>query len=105
MPKEAVVPEIGAWYQAHGVTALVYDTHGIGSSDGYPRFDTDPQKRVEDLHDAVTFLSTHPLVDETKIAIWGMQIPSASYIPSRIPREFQCSLWITWNSRDIQNRH
>jgi dienelactone hydrolase len=32
----------------------------------------DPQKRVEDLHDAITFLSNHPLVDETKIAVWGL---------------------------------
>lgn len=39
MPKEAVVPDLAAWYQKHGVNALVYDTHGIGSSDGEPRFD------------------------------------------------------------------
>jgi hypothetical protein len=39
MPKEAVVPELAVWYQERGLTALVFDTHGIGSSDGEPRCD------------------------------------------------------------------
>ncbi|KAF1838973.1 alpha/beta-hydrolase [Decorospora gaudefroyi] len=72
MPKEAVVPELAAWFQARDVTALVFDSHGIGASDGEPRCDTDMQKRIEDLHDAVTFLSSQSLVDPTKIAIWGL---------------------------------
>lgn len=32
----------------------------------------DPRKQIEDLHDAVTWIKDHPLVDETKIALWGL---------------------------------
>lgn len=32
----------------------------------------DPRKRAEDLHDAVTFLSSNPLVDPNKVALWGL---------------------------------
>lgn len=31
-----------------------------------------PRKRVEDLHDAVTYLSGHELIDAEKIALWGL---------------------------------
>lgn len=31
-----------------------------------------PRKRVEDLHDAVTYLSGHELIDPEKIALWGL---------------------------------
>lgn len=39
MPKEAVVPELAAWYQHQGLTALIFDSHGIGASDVEPRCD------------------------------------------------------------------
>ncbi|KAH7009305.1 uncharacterized protein B0I36DRAFT_402453, partial [Microdochium trichocladiopsis] len=32
----------------------------------------DPRQQIEDLHDAVTWIKQHPLVDETKIALWGL---------------------------------
>lgn len=32
----------------------------------------DARQQTEDLHDAVTWLLKHPLVDETKIALWGL---------------------------------
>ncbi|KAF3345656.1 DltD domain-containing protein [Verticillium dahliae] len=86
MPKEAFVPDIAQWYQKHDITALVYDTRTIGLSDGEPRHEVrvkhaittlwtalmNPRKRVEDLHDAVTYLSGHELVDPEKIALWGL---------------------------------
>jgi dienelactone hydrolase len=33
---------------------------------------TNPQQRVEDLHDAITFLQGNHVVDPEKIAIWGL---------------------------------
>ena len=42
MPKEAFVPEIALWYQKHDITALVFDSRSIGSSDGEPRHDVSP---------------------------------------------------------------
>lgn len=39
MPKDVVLPDIADWYHKHGFTALIFDTYGIGSSDGQPRND------------------------------------------------------------------
>ncbi|CAK3779787.1 peptidase S15 [Lecanosticta acicola] len=72
MPKEVAIPDIAQWYQKRGFTALIFDGYGMGSSDGEPRNDTDPNRRVEDFIDAVTFLSQNPLVDPAKIVLWGL---------------------------------
>lgn len=53
-PKEIFVDGIAAWFGRNGLTALVYDARTIGSSDGMPRTDLDPQKMAEDNADAVT---------------------------------------------------
>lgn len=37
----------------------------------------DPQDQVSDCHDAVTFLSQHPLVDAAKITLWGLSLSGA----------------------------
>ncbi|WYZ35336.1 hypothetical protein EsH8_I_001612 [Colletotrichum jinshuiense] len=70
-PKEMLLPDVAVWFQQRGFTALVYDNRTIGSSDGEPRNEVDPRKLVEDYHDALTFLSTHPLVDPERIVYWG----------------------------------
>jgi hypothetical protein len=53
-PKEIFVDGIAAWFGRNGLTALVYDARTIGTSDGLPRNDLDPQKMAEDNSDAVT---------------------------------------------------
>ncbi|KAK3374836.1 Alpha/Beta hydrolase protein [Podospora didyma] len=71
-PKDANLPDIARWFQEHGITTLLYDPRGIGASEGEPRNEVDPRQQIEDLHDAVTWIKQHPLVDETKIALWGL---------------------------------
>lgn len=66
------VPEVAASFQALGVTALVYDPRTLGVSDGLPRNDIYPAKQAEDYSDALTFLSSLPMVDPERIAFWGM---------------------------------
>ena len=96
MPKDVVVPDLAEWYQHRGFTALIFDTYGIGASDGEPRHDvsrpgiymrrlcrpasadlqlswqSDMQRRIDDFVDSVTWLSQNPLVDPEKIAVWGL---------------------------------
>ncbi|CAG8959747.1 hypothetical protein HYFRA_00001653 [Hymenoscyphus fraxineus] len=72
MPKDATLPDLAVWFQEHGITCLLYDPRGIGSSDGEPRHDIDARRQAEDLHDAVTWLKESPWVDENKIALWGL---------------------------------
>lgn len=94
-PKEVFVAAVAAWFGRNGVTALVYDARTIGTSDGLPRNDLDPQKMAEDNSDAVTvcihsisgflsfyclpnlltkleqFLQNEGWVDPQRIATWG----------------------------------
>ncbi|TVY37672.1 Polyketide transferase [Lachnellula subtilissima] len=72
MPKDAQLPDLAKWFQERDITCLLYDPRGIGASDGQPRNDIDARQMAEDLHDAVTWLLKEPLVDETKIALWGL---------------------------------
>jgi alpha-beta hydrolase superfamily lysophospholipase len=55
-----------------GISTLVYDHRGYGSSDGEPRHETKPIQQAEDYHDAVTAAMTLPHVDPTRLAIWGI---------------------------------
>lgn len=66
------VPEVAESFQAAGITALLYDPRTLGLSDGLPRNDIDPAKQAEDYSDALTFLSSLPMVDPDRIAFWGM---------------------------------
>ena len=65
-------------FQAAGVTALVYDPRGVGLSDGLPRNDINPFRDVDDICDALTFLSSHGAVDQRKgVGLWGMSLGAA----------------------------
>lgn len=66
------VPEVAEQFQLAGITALIYDPRSTGTSDGIPRNEIDPMKQVEDYSDALTFLSTLPIVDSNCIGFWGM---------------------------------
>ncbi|GJN75634.1 hypothetical protein PLICBS_009739 [Purpureocillium lilacinum] len=72
MPKDAILPDIAKWFQEQGITCLLCDPRGIGASDGEPRNDIDARQQTEHLHDALTWFKENPLVDETKIALWGL---------------------------------
>lgn len=70
--KEHYIDDIARRFAAAGVSALVYDHRGYGSSDGSPRHETDPLQQAEDYHDAVTAAAALPGVDPARIAIWGI---------------------------------
>ncbi|KAH0042726.1 hypothetical protein KCU78_g725, partial [Aureobasidium melanogenum] len=70
-PKEIFASSVAEWFGSNGITALVYDARTLGTSDGMPRNDLDPQKMAEDNQDAVTYLQDSGWVDPKRIAIWG----------------------------------
>ncbi|TGJ78841.1 hypothetical protein E0Z10_g9926 [Xylaria hypoxylon] len=71
MTKEMIVAEVAEYFHAAGFTVLSYDPRTIGASDGLPRNEPHPARNMEDYHDALTFLKSHPLVDPRRIAFWG----------------------------------
>ncbi|KAK3984633.1 Alpha/Beta hydrolase protein [Cladorrhinum sp. PSN332] len=64
-------PSLAASLQAKGVTVLLYDPRGIGSSSGLPRGDIDPPRFVSDLCDALTHLKSLKPVDAEQIGVLG----------------------------------
>lgn len=71
------LPSAAAAFQDAGFTVLAYDHRTTGLSDGEPRNDIDPFKQIEDYSDALTFLSTHSMVDSARMGIWGMSLSGA----------------------------
>ena len=72
------LPATATAFQVEGVTALIYDPRGVGVSDGFPRNDINPFQEVDDMSDAMAFLSSHPTVDPRQgIGLWGMSLGAA----------------------------
>jgi fermentation-respiration switch protein FrsA (DUF1100 family) len=90
------LPDIAAWFQNQGLTVLLFDTRTIGASDGEPRNDIKPAKLVEDYHDALTFLSRHPLVDPDSIVYFGYSFSATiSLVAGALDKRAACILSAT----------
>lgn len=74
MTKEMIVAEVAEYFHAAGFTVLSYDPRSARSSTGTPRNEIQPTRNVEDYHDALTFLRTHPQVDPKQIVFWGYSV-------------------------------
>ncbi|KAH9815754.1 peptidase S15 [Teratosphaeria destructans] len=72
VPKELMTPVFAELYYEQGFTVLMFDGFSLGASEGEPRNHCTIERRIQDLTDAVTFLSQHPSVDDKKIALWGI---------------------------------
>ncbi|KAK0637646.1 Polyketide transferase [Lasiodiplodia hormozganensis] len=70
--KEMLLPEVAEAFQKAGITALIYDPRSIGLSDGLPRNEIDPVKQTEDYSDALTYLTSLPMIDANRVGFWGM---------------------------------
>ncbi|XVV01017.1 alpha/beta hydrolase [Actinosynnema sp. CA-248983] len=55
-----------------GIAALSFDFTGFGESAGEPRDVEDPARKVRDIHNALTFLSTHPEVLGDRLGALGV---------------------------------
>ena len=72
------LPTTAEAFQAAGITVLLYDTRGVGLSDGLPRNDIDPFRQIDDMSDALTFLSAHLCVDPRKgVGLWGISLSAS----------------------------
>lgn len=59
-----------AFHEA-GLAVLLYDHHGFGASGGEPRLEINPWIQARGYRDALTYLSSRPGIDPTRIALWG----------------------------------
>ncbi|TEY71321.1 hypothetical protein BOTCAL_0095g00040 [Botryotinia calthae] len=71
------LPDVAKAFQHASITALIYDPRSTGLSDGMPRNGIDPLKQVEDMSNALTFMSGCPTVIPDQMGIWGFSLGGA----------------------------
>ncbi|MBG0827777.1 alpha/beta fold hydrolase [Planomonospora sp. ID67723] len=70
--KELMADRYAERLARRGFAALSFDFTGYGESGGEPRDVEAPERKVRDIHHAVTFLTSHPAVDADRIGALGV---------------------------------
>ena len=73
----------GSWaedFSRKGFAALAFDYRYSGESDGEPRGTIYPHLQLDDVRAALDFLSAHPAVDRSRLALWGASLGGAHVI-------------------------
>ncbi|MCT4613761.1 MAG: alpha/beta fold hydrolase [Marinifilaceae bacterium] len=70
--KEQMAGSYALEFSKQGFVSLAFDFRNFGESEGEPRYWENPEMKVEDIINAVSFLSTHPAVDATQISLFGV---------------------------------
>lgn len=70
--KEQVTGTYAEALAGAGYVTLAFDHRGFGASEGTPRQHEDPAGKLDDLRDAVSWLSAHPAVDARRIGCVGI---------------------------------
>jgi uncharacterized protein len=73
MVKEALRPHAEYLVRA-GFAVLAIDYRTIGSSEGMPRRQWNPERQVEDMRSGVSYLLTRAEVDPQRIGVWGHSV-------------------------------
>lgn len=69
--KEMHIDDYAELFAESGLNAVVYDHRNFGDSDGLPRQEVDPVLQHRDIRNAISYLSTRPEVDPSRIGVWG----------------------------------
>jgi fermentation-respiration switch protein FrsA (DUF1100 family) len=69
--KESILPNYAERFVHAGFVALVFDYRYFGDSEGEPRHQLFPLEEVEDVRNAITWISDQPEVDSQRIGLWG----------------------------------
>jgi cephalosporin-C deacetylase-like acetyl esterase len=69
--KEMYLDKYAELFSSNGLNALVFDNRNFGDSDGTPRLEIDPWAQVRDYRHAITYATTLPETDASRIGIWG----------------------------------
>jgi alpha-beta hydrolase superfamily lysophospholipase len=85
--KEHFIDDYARRFRDAGLSALVYDHRGWGSSEGFPKYETNPLQQAADYHDAITYASSLQPGSRSRVALWGIgHSGGASMIAGNDPR-------------------
>lgn len=77
--KELLLPSFAEHFANAGYVAMTFDYRGFGGSGGEPGRLV-PALQVEDINNAISFLSARPEVDPNRIGLWGTSFGGANAI-------------------------
>jgi fermentation-respiration switch protein FrsA (DUF1100 family) len=69
--KEQILPDFAAKFVNAGFVTMVFDYRYFGDSEGEPLSQNFPLEMVEDIRNAITWVSEQPEVDSQRVGIWG----------------------------------
>jgi fermentation-respiration switch protein FrsA (DUF1100 family) len=72
--KEWALPLLEDVLADAGIATLTYDHRNFGESGGEPRFEVDPQLQIRDCRSVVTYLTTRPEVDGSRVGVFGTSL-------------------------------
>ncbi len=72
--KEITLPVYAERFAEAGFVALAFDVRHYGESDGEPRNHLDPNKQIQDVQNAITWLRAQPEVNPDQIGGWGISL-------------------------------
>jgi fermentation-respiration switch protein FrsA (DUF1100 family) len=90
--KEQVAGHYARALAERGFVALAFDHRYFGESGGEPRQLESPPKKIEDIQDAIAFLSSLPEVDADRIGAVGV-CAGGGYMAGAVAREPRIKAW------------
>jgi uncharacterized protein len=75
--KEMVLPAYAEKFAAAGYVSLAFDFRFLGESEGEPRGQIFATEQIEDIRNAISWLSLQPEVDPNRIGVWGASFGGA----------------------------
>ena len=75
--KEMVLPAYAEQFAAAGFVCLAFDFRFLGASGGEPRGQIFAAEQIEDIRNAISWLSLQPEVDPNRIGAWGASFGGA----------------------------
>lgn len=72
--KEWTLPELAAALAEAGIAAFWFDYRNYGDSEGTPRDEVSHYGRLQDWQNTITYVTTLPKVDESRIGVWGTSL-------------------------------
>ncbi|WNO07557.1 alpha/beta hydrolase [Teredinibacter sp. KSP-S5-2] len=77
--KELLLPAFADYFANNGYAALTFDYRGFGQSEG-EKGRLVPELQIEDIQQAIAYVSSLDEIDENKIALWGTSFGGANAI-------------------------
>jgi fermentation-respiration switch protein FrsA (DUF1100 family) len=72
--KEWSLPEVAEALVGVGIAGLWFDYRNYGDSDGEPREEVSHYGRLEDWHNAISYVKSLPEIDGQNIGLWGTSL-------------------------------